>query len=131
MTLSTTERKAIKMGYESKIYIVRKGHAFSGEEKRYAQKLVEFELGKVYEISGTLSNYSKTDCYIYADDGDTQIIEDRYGEPLTECGICDLISIVKQAQKVSDYYMYDILLATLKEFERLNDSHIVCLHFGY
>lgn len=119
------------MGYESKIIIVRKGHLTNEDGMRYATKLAEFNLGKVYELSGDLCNMPSTDCYYYADDGNTQITEDLYGRNLTEISIADLIAKVLSIIDYSDYYLYPILLATLREFARFNDSHVVCLHYGY
>lgn len=119
------------MGYESKIVIVRKGHLTRDDGMRYASKLAEFTLGKVYGISDKIRTMPKTDCYYYADDGDTQITADRYGEALAEITVTDLIKIIQDDMLDSDYYLYPILLATLKEFKRFGDSRIVCLHYGY
>jgi hypothetical protein len=120
------------MGYESKIYIVRKFDSTSSENKRYAQKIAEFDLCKVCGISDTLRYMPKTDCYIYADDGDTEIIEDRYGCELTECRPDTLIELIEaDIEKNGEYWRYNLLLATLKELIKFNDSQIFCLHYGY
>ena len=73
------------MGYESKIFVVRKGGLQGDCGKNYAQEIARFDLCKVYGVSDYLRNAPKTDCYIYSDDGNTEIITDRYGEELTEC----------------------------------------------
>lgn len=119
------------MGYESKIVIVRKGYHTNEDGMRYATKLAEFDLGKVYGLSDQIHRKPTTDCYYYADDGDTQITEDRYGERLTEISVSDLAKMVETAMEESDYYLYPILLLTLKGFEQFADPRIVCLHFGY
>ena len=125
------------MGYESKIIIVRKGHLTNEDGMRYATKLVEFDLGKVYGLSDYLTHRPATDCYYYADDHNTQIVEDRYGKPLTECSVPDLIRIVEkviateEASGYGAYWLYPILLATLKAFATYHDDRLMCLHFGY
>ena len=119
------------MGYESKIIIVRKGHLTNEDGMRYATKLAEFDLGKVYGLSDHIRNRPNTDCYYYADDGNTQITEDRYGERLKEIAVNDLAKMVETAMEYDDYYLYPILFATLKGFERLGEPRIVCLHYGY
>ena len=122
------------MGYESKIYVVRKS-SFNGTalQKRYAEKIAEFNLCKVYGISNILRNMPKTDCYIYADDGNTEIVEDMYGEGLTECTPERLLEIIENEKKKDDfgYWRYDMILATLKELVKLKDDRLYCLHFGY
>lgn len=120
------------MGYESKIYVVRKGHMLGDNTKRYAQKVAEFKLGKVYGVSDPLRRMPKTDCYIYADDGNTEIIEDCYGDELTECTPANLIKLIENDIALNgDYWRYSLLLATLREVEKLKDNQICCLHYGY
>lgn len=125
------------MGYESKIIIVKKGHLTNQDGMRYATKLAEFDLGKVYELSDQIHRKPTTDCYYYADDGDTQITEDRYGDRLKEIPVDELAEMVETVIAVEEasgygaYWLYHILLATLKEFERFNTDRVVALHFGY
>lgn len=121
-----------EMGYESKIYVVRKGSLYDGEAKRFAQKIAEFNLCKVYGISTTLRRMPKTNCYIYMDDGNTEILEDKYGDELTECTPEKLIELIEKDIKTNgDYWRYNLILATLRELVKFNDNQIVCLHYGY
>ncbi len=120
------------MGYESKIYVVRKSKYVDADGKRYAEKIAEFNLCKIYGVSDSLRRMPKTDCYIYADDGDTQIIEDRYGEKLTECTPEKLIELIeKDIEKGGEHWRYNLILATLRELVKFNDNQIYCLHYGY
>ena len=121
------------MGYESKIYIVEKTNT-KLKDKSYAPIIAVFELGKVYKISDVLRNKPATDCYVYADDGDTQIVEDRYGEPLTECEIPELIELIrKDIENGSDYRRYFPLLAMLEAMQEHREQwgEVVCLHYGH
>lgn len=123
------------MGYESKLYIVYKG-TIESEGKRYAHKIAEYDLCTCYPLSDILRHRPATDCYIYADDGDTMILEDRYGYPLTETTVSDVIRILERdIARGETYRRIEPLLAMLKVFEqqekdgRWND--LVVLHYGY
>lgn len=124
------------MGYESKLYIVKKSR-FSWEDdgKKYATVIAMIDMCKVYELSGILRNKPETDCYIYSDDGNTQIVEDRYGKPLTETPIYEALQIVKDviAKTPWEYWRYNVLLATLQSIYDFvgKDEDFVVLHYGY
>lgn len=124
------------MGYESKIYIVEKRTRFEWEEKTYAQVIAMFDLCKCYSISNVLRNEPKTDCYFYADDGDTQILEDRYGSPLTETTPRFVIELLEDIiAEGEDYRRLFPLLSALKTIDEqmLNGrwSNIAVLHYGH
>ena len=119
------------MGYESKLYIVTKYGPFPGEDKSYARVHAMFDMGKVYALSDVLREKPATDCYIFADDGDTKIEKDMYGQPLTEAKIKDVIRLVEQAMTSESWWKYSILLATLKELDSYSISNMVVLHYGY
>ena len=124
------------MGYESKIYIVRKSdYRRPHEEKVWAEEIAIIDMCKCYILSGILRNKPATDCYIYADDGNTRIEEDRYGSPLTETPLHEALQIVQDviAKTPYDYWRYNVLLATLQsvyDFVGDDDSFVV-LHYGY
>lgn len=124
------------MGYESKIYIVKKSsYAWGDDGKKYAEKIAMIDMCKCYELSGILRNKPETDCYIYADDGDTEIITDCYGEPLTETPVYEALQIVKKviAETPWEYWRYNVLLATLQSVYDFvgKDEDFVILHYGY
>ena len=126
------------MGYESRIYVVDK-HDFGtyDDGKNYAEILAMFDMCKCYPLSNVLRDKPKTDCYIYADDHNTRIVEDRYGEELTEATIKEVIDILEnEVAKGEDYRRIFPLLSALKSIEELqNDGkfgdNVVVLHYGY
>ena len=121
------------MGYESKIYVVEKTSIIDNE-KRYAQEIATFKLGKIYFLSDVLRNNPITDCFVYADDGNTQVIEDRYGDALTESTIEEVISILEKAvSNGEDYRRIFPLLSTLNTIKERREQwgNIAVLHFGY
>lgn len=126
------------MGYESKIYIVSKTTTtgFNATERMfYAEKIAEFKMGKFHNLANRLRDKPITDCFIYADDGDTQIIEDRYGKPLTETTPQFVIDLLEELIADGETYrrVYP-LLACLKAFEEHKQQwgeEIAVLHYGY
>lgn len=124
------------MGYESRIYIVEKHRlSYYDDEKRYASVIAMIDMCKCYEISDILRNKPATDCYIYADDDNTRILEDRYDKPLTETPIYEAIQIVENAIEKTpwEYWRYNVLLATLQSVYDFvgKDEDFVILHYGY
>lgn len=123
------------MGYESKLYIVEKSNLTPDKNgKRYANVMAMFDMCKFYELSDILREQKETDCYIYADDGNTKIVKDRYDQKLTEASIPFVISILEKILKSGGSYrrIYPLLNA-LKAFNEQKDKwgDIVVLHYGY
>lgn len=124
------------MGYESKIYIIKKtNHSWSEEsEMKYAEVLAMFDMSKFYELSDWFRNKPATKHYIYADDGNTKIIEDCYGDALKEASVKEVIDkLEKIVENGEDYRRIFPLLATLKAFEAQSNhwGDIAVLHYGY
>ena len=126
------------MGYESKIYIIEKTNYSWDEEDgmKYARVLAMFDVSKFYELSDWFRNKPATKHYIYADDGDTEIIEDRYGDTLKEASVKEVIDklerIIETENRI-DYRRIFPLLAALKAFESHSEQwgDIAVLHYGY
>ena len=126
------------MRYESKIYNIEKTNYSWAEENgmKYARVLAMFDVSKFYELSDWFRNKPATKHYIYADDGDTQIIEDRYGDTLKEASVKEVIDRLEKIVEVEngvDYGRIFPLLAALKAFESHSNQwgNIAVLHYGY
>ena len=124
------------MGYETKVYIVEKTNLFCSEENgmKYARVLAMFDVSKFYELSDWFRNKPDTKHYFYADDGDTQIIEDRYGDTLKEASVKEVIDKLERiVENGEDYRRIFPLLAALKAFEEQSNhwGNIAVLHYGY
>lgn len=114
------------MGYESKIYFVKKTNLYY-EDKRYAQIIAMIDLSKA---GGIEKNFRITsDCYIYAESGNTMVTADRYGEELKEADINEVIEWVEKTPDRTQYARLDILLDMLKIFKKYGD--ITIIHYGY
>ena len=121
------------MGYESRIYIIEKTNV-RDEGRRWGCDIARFDLGKVYSLSDLLRDKPATDCYVYADDRDTRIVEDMYGEPLTEVSIPEAIKAIETAiERGEECRGFPPLLATLKALDEQKDRwrELAVLHYGY
>lgn len=123
------------MGYESRIYIVQKfDTTFYEDDKCYAQVIAMFNMCKFPALADVMRYKPNTNCYIYADDGNTRILEDEYGKPLTETTIKSVIDVLeKEIENGECYWRIYPLLSTLQNIEDcgLGNSNIVILHYGY
>lgn len=129
------------MGYESRIYIVEKTRqmGYRNPHKEWAQVMMVFNLGRV---SGELERWYRkqkpTDYFIYADDSNTEIVEDRVGDPLREIDLIDLRdALLAEMDRRSDYGNDQIHILAKSVLDRLIRYHgprtkyIKCLHYGY
>ena len=122
------------MGYESKIYIAEKSSSKDNDGMTYVQIIAMFDMCKMGNLINVFGR--KTDCYFYADDGNTKVLEDKYGDALTEAEIKDFIYVLEEAVDSGENYRRIFpLLSTLQTiYEQQKDGrwkNIVLLHYGY
>ena len=125
------------MGYESKVYIVQEYPKYYEDEKLpYGSVIAMFDLCKMgySEYHGRafreLFNHERT-CEFYADDFDTVITEDYYGDEVTKAE--DNKAVVKWMKayiKDNDWYRAKVVLDTLLSLEKNNVEYSL-YHFGY
>lgn len=127
-----TELEEKNMGYETKLYVVDKSDHIEQNGLRWGDTIAVFDLCKSYPVSDKMRHYPPADCYVYADDGNTMITEDCYGEPLREIPLKDTIQIIQEATEQDGYYRrYAPLLGLLKGFKEEDWDKLVVLHYGY
>ena len=130
------------MGYESILYVVLSykiddawsTREINGKQMVWGDVVATYDLCKCYPVSDKMRHYPPTSRYIYADDGDTMITEDRYGAPLTEIPLRDAIRIIEKAQREDEYgyWRYAPCLAMLKAFAKAEEADsLAVLHYGY
>lgn len=128
------------MGYESRIYIVERADEI-WSYNRYCWsyeistiEIAKFNLGKVPFLSDKMREQPATDCFVYADDGETHIVEDKYGKLMTEAKPEFVIEVLEEyiASGGDNRRVYP-LLAALKAIEDRKDEwkSVVVLHYGY
>lgn len=122
------------MGYESRLYVVDKSNLYDPNINMvYGEIIAMFNLSKVNSVASEFSRYPDTDTYIYADDGNTRILEDKYGKKLKEISIDDAIKIIEKAVEENhwSYRRWKPILGLLKGFKKEEWSSLVVLHYGY
>ena len=128
------------MGYESRIYIVRKERQWNCDiEKSWAEVLAVFNLGRITPTLERLyRGHPETDCFIYADDGNTRVVEDCCGDPLKEFRLLDMRDILldeidRRRGSVSDsmWFLAKGVLPLMIQKHGFGHGDIVCLHYGY
>lgn len=121
------------MGYESRFYVVNKYKSnYKDEGFYYGEKIAAFNMCKVPRLYDAIKNYPKTDTFIYADDGNTHITEDKYGEPLIEIPINDMIYHLHNVINSDSFYRrYKPFLYMLLGFNLSNWNDLIVLHYGY
>ena len=122
------------MGYESKVYIVDKRDIADEDGMKYANVIAMFDMGKYPVLSNVFKE--QTDCYIFADDGNTKIKEDKYGDPLTEASIDDVISALEEDVYLEEPYRRTLpLLVTLEALKSQMETNmwrnVAVLHYGH
>lgn len=121
------------MGYESKLFVVSKTRrSYRDDERVWGEVIATFDLCKVYDVSDVIRNkYKPTNCFIYSDNGNDEILEDMYGEPLREVPFSDMIEIIEKAAAKDDYRRYAPCLGLLKGFNLDEWNNLVVLHYGH
>ena len=129
------------MAYEHRIFIVEKTHDCYGAKVRkyFGKVLCCFNLGAVDELFNFVTKYRPTDHFIYQPgNGDEEVVEDMYGDPLTEIPIEEMIWDLREIllNSDTDYPCIEPLIEVLRAFKYsiyVNNDHrdLVCLHFGY
>ena len=119
------------MGYESRLYVVEKTDlsGYEHSDHKYAQVVAMFDLSKAGLHN---SMFRSTDCYIYASDGNTEIVADCYGDPLKELSIPEVIKLLEERQsECPDYRRWRPCISLLKSFDVSQWQNLVVLHYGY
>lgn len=120
------------MGYDSKLIFVDKSKLFFDKDGfTFAEKIAEIDLCKMGDgpFRELIKNAKYTDCYYYADDGNTAIKEDRYDERLKEVGLEEL----KEVLIDDGYRRIAPALALINSFieNKKKWRNIKILHFGH
>ena len=119
------------MGYESKLYVVKKGSFVDDDGKQWCDVVAMIDLSKCYPLADRFRGMPKTDCYFYGGNGNKKITKDMYGEPLKEASISQAVEFAEETIAAGvEYHRLDIALALLKAAQEANKDYVV-LHSGY
>ena len=119
--------------YESRIYIVAPtGQRDPKSGKCFAETLAVFNLGYVETLEDATERYRPTNYFVYADDGETEILEDEYGDELRELTVDQLIAELSINDGMAVSRRAAMLVSALRAIRLMYDKHdILCLHYGY
>jgi hypothetical protein len=124
------------MGYDSRVYIIRKTDVPSGKEGfKYAETMAIYEMG-VFPLFQTLFGKGCPETEYCPCIGDEEIVEDMYGDPLRERSLIDVINRLDHVIVSGEdgaYKRIRPLLALLQEFRNIEDSwyRLAVLHYGH
>lgn len=126
------------MGYLSRLYVATKTEIVDesgvAAGMHWGDLIATFNLGKVYNISSVFRQYPVAETYILDRDGNTSIVTDDCGKPITEIPLSDAIDIVKQqyADKPNMRLLWPCLAAleAIREVSFPNEE-VVVLHYMY
>lgn len=115
------------MGYESRLYVVDKHRAAN-----YAQKIAVINMGVMGYNNGWKELFCNLlACDLYAEDGNTLITEDNYGEKLKSTDIQSVIEWLETKGREMDYRRIEPLIGFLKGFDPNEWEDLQVVHYGY
>ena len=128
------------MGYESRLYVVNKTEmmfdVYSNDlsecvkcQKKWGELLATFNLCKLSGDCYPLWRGEATDCTF--SDGNEYVLEDCYGEPLTENTVEFTIAILEAAERTEHYRRLQPVIDYLRGLNMKEFDNVVVLHYGY
>lgn len=117
------------MGYESRLYIVKKCDAIN-----YAEVIARYDCSNMGYDNGWRELFNKPfDCKMYMEDGNTLIEEDCYGDKLQSADFPTVIEWLEKEVEKRDYRRLKPLLSLLKGFDlsQCRDGEMEIVHYGY
>ena len=113
--------------YESRIYIYNREKygkiTFGSEIARFDMCVMPPDFTDIFT--------EEKDFNIYADDGNTEITEDKYGAPLRACSVKKLKAWLAEDMKTNDYRRLKPLLAFLQALNPDEWDELIAVHYGY
>ena len=116
------------MGYESKVYIVERSEH---ETYVYGEVVATYDLCKVMYDGWRELFKTPIDFDIFADDGETAIKEDMYGDSLKYAPLDDVKEYIGGLMKKSDYRRLAPFYGLLNGFDESKWRQLVVVHFGH
>ena len=124
------------MGYEQKFYFVdittSKG-VTNGKDKNWAEVIAMFDYCKDYELNDFVRSVGKdSNCFIFADDGNTEVCVDDYGDPLVMVDV-DIMLGYLTYHKDSEYRRYKLFYDMVKSFSENKSKfrNLAILRYGH
>lgn len=116
------------MGYESRLYIVKENKMVN-----YAEIIARFDCSKMGYDNGWRELFNKPlESKMYAEDGNTLIEKDYYGEKLTKADFPTVIAWLEKEVEKDDCRRLKPLLSLLEGFDlsQWQDGEMQIVHYG-
>lgn len=123
------------MGYESKIYVVEEYEPYMDGKLGYGDVIAVFDLCKMgWEFHNgktfrDLFNQPRT-CDFYADDGNTIIKEDCYGDEIEKADNAEVVAWLKAMTRGETWWRAKVFYKFLLEMEKTGMQYSL-YHYGY
>lgn len=117
------------MGYESRLYIVKENKKFS-----YGEVIAIFNCSNMGYDNGWRELFDTPfESEIYAEDGNTKVKKDKYGEKLKAANFSSVIAWLEKEVETDTGRRIKPLLSFLKGFDlsQWRDGEMKIVHFGY
>ena len=124
------------MGYEQKFYFVdisRSKGVSNCQDKNWAEVIAMFDYCKDSRLADFVRRVGKdSNCYIYADDGNTEVCVDDYGDPLMLIDVDYMLGYLA-GNKDDEYRRYSLFYDMVKSFSENKSKfrNLAILRYGH
>lgn len=123
------------MGYETKLIIGRKTNmeGYQNKDANFVIEIASIDLCKSDFYDTQLNKEEDTELvYIYGSDGNTEIVEDRYGKRLYAIEPKKVLKFMQNANKTAKYRRYNAAIPLLKSLIKdFKDEELTCILYGH
>lgn len=117
---------------DTKTHCSLKMHSFIHVDYCFPLAMIDLcKPGFASNIAEVNRKSNKADFAFYADDGNSLILLDSYGERLRQCDLSEAIEALEKDCEGSDYRRFKSALATLKAYEGDDYKNVKVLFYGY
>ena len=123
------------MGYETKLIIGIKTDmkGFINKDANFVIEVASIDLSKSHFPDTQLNKEEDTELvYIYGSDGNTEIVEDRYGSRLYAIEPNKVLKFMQEHNKKEKYRRYTAAIALLKSLIKdFREGELTCILYGH
>lgn len=123
------------MGYETKLFIGRKTDmkGFKNKDANFVIEVASIDLSKSHFPDTQLNKEEDTELvFIYGSDGNTEIVEDRYGSRLYAVNPKKVLNFMQEHNKKERYRRYTAAIALLKSLIKdFRYEELTCILYGH
>ncbi len=122
------------MGYEVKLLVGENNDYQDADEGAYFMVAATIDLCKIganSHLNGVLRKNNGNNYYYYADDGNTKITDDLYGDRSDIHSLDEIIGALKKDVEQDDYRRFKWALSLLESIKKNNGSDFKVMFYGH